>query len=404
MPKGKRRFLPPPEYMSSGEAIEKLGKTLYKLVEAGRIRKITPEGHKQGFYHRGDVESALLAEQVFSQPYRPGQYKHNPVSRFERAIEDDMSAIRAIDAIFAHADDTTPIGVASVELSNTWLQKNRDSFYIVRNHQSVIVGYAELLPMKKSVIDGFIRDEIDLEDISADDIETYEPGQGPYHIYVMALVVDPQYSFKVRRAYGRRLVQGLYRAFLGLADTGIEIATITARSSLRDGQRLMRELGIPQLRSPVPGKSLFRVNVAESGFPWFVQYTERLATWKAEHAPQHPAIDVAPSTSSIDTPKPKPRIIREPQPRQDTSSSIPEELPEGTRSLRDFAAELGVDRTTLLEQVKTQQRKGNPAFEHIEIAKPGQVTKDGSPVMDRYFSPQQQENVRAWRAEHPYGR
>src|SRR5204863_9888462 len=106
MPKGKRRFLPPPDYMSSSEAIEKLGKTLYKLVKAGRIRKITPEGHKQGFYHRGDVEAALLAEQVFSQPYVPGQYKHNPVvSRFERAIEDDMPAIRAIDAIFAQADD-----------------------------------------------------------------------------------------------------------------------------------------------------------------------------------------------------------------------------------------------------------------------------------------------------------
>lgn len=122
--------------------------------------------------------------------------------------------------------------------------------------------------------------------------------------------------------------------------------------------------------------------------------------------PQLPTIAIAPTVSPVlyDAPQPKPRIIREPQPRQEVPAVIPSELPPGTLALRDFAAALGVDRTTLLEQVKTQRAKGNPAFEHIEIPKPGQFTKDGTPVMERFFTPAQQEQVKQWRAAHPHGR
>jgi hypothetical protein len=64
--KGQRRFQPPPGYLSSAEAIKRLGKTLYKYVEENRIRKLTPDGHKHGFYNEEDVNAILQAERTFS--------------------------------------------------------------------------------------------------------------------------------------------------------------------------------------------------------------------------------------------------------------------------------------------------------------------------------------------------
>jgi hypothetical protein len=50
-----------------------------------------------------------------------------------------------------------------------------------------------------------------------------------------------------------------------LAERGVIIETIIARSHTQDGIKFMRKLGLPWLVSPVPGWELFSVNVAESG-------------------------------------------------------------------------------------------------------------------------------------------
>jgi hypothetical protein len=219
----------------------------------------------------------LEAERVYMRQYKPGQWRKNASSTFERATEADMPAIIEIDRRIFGAP------AAELERSLQWLRKNPDTFYVLRNESGVITGYGSLLPLEREVIDLFVRDQIDGESITPDKIPEYTPGGGPYDLYAMSIGIDPAYGTKEKHEYGARLVAGLFAFLLNLAERGIEVATITARSYKPDGMRLLRKMGFPQLRSLVPHKNLFAVNIAESGFPLFVRYNELLAEWKQEH-------------------------------------------------------------------------------------------------------------------------
>lgn len=75
------------------------------------------------------------------------------------------------------------------------------------------------------------------------------------------------------------------------------------------------------------------------------------------------------------------------------SGAIPEELPEGTVTLRELATEFGVNRSTLYEQIVKY------GLEHISIplatlGKPGAGD-------ERFFTPTQAQAVRDWRATRP---
>jgi excisionase family DNA binding protein len=65
------------------------------------------------------------------------------------------------------------------------------------------------------------------------------------------------------------------------------------------------------------------------------------------------------------------------------------DLPLGALTLQEFAEQLGIARRTLLELTTRHN------FEHIAIPDPTRPKET-----KRYFSPEQQANIRQWRAEH----
>lgn len=276
MAKGERRYRPPFGYISSTEAIKRLGKSLYRYVEEGRIEKLVPKGHKHGFYREADIDAILAYEQVFTDNYKRGQWRNHPTTTFERATEADIPTIIDIDS------RTFGIPAAPIEISLQWLLKCPESFYVLRNQEGNIVGYESHLFLTQDTIKQFIRDEIDI--IPASKVEDCQPGK-PLHMYVLAIAIDPTYKGKQKHEYGSSIVRGLFSYFLELGERGIDIETITARSYKPDGLRLLRKMGIPQLKSPVPGKCLFSVNVKESGFSLFEQYTKHLEDWKTQNLP-----------------------------------------------------------------------------------------------------------------------
>jgi len=278
--RGKRRHGAPVGYMTSTEAIQKLGKMLYRHVNEGRVRKIVPEGFKQGYYHIGDVEAILATEQYFS-GHKPGDYRNHPSSTFALATEEDMPTIFDISArIFS---DPPPL-----ETRLAWLRKNPETFHVLRDQTGMIKGFSSLLPMRRDTLERFIRDEIESEQIAPDDVEMYAPGE-VVHLYIMALAIDPSCTTAQKHTYGARLVNGLFSFLFELAQRGVTIETITARTYKPDGLRLLRKLGFPQLRSPVADKNLFAVRIAESGMPLFIKYSELLGQWKKENAPHRTA-------------------------------------------------------------------------------------------------------------------
>jgi len=267
------RLKPAPGYITAKEAIAMLNisdSTLSAYVKKGWLKRYGPSGRQHKFYKLSEVEALIESRNTFD------EYQEMLPASFDVATPEDMSTIVDIDKRTFHVDITE-------ETYLRWMRKNPETFFVLRGSSDKIVGYACLLPMEKEVMDRFVRDEIDMDDISPDDVALFEPGR-PLHLYVIALCVDPTYRSAIKHEYGARLVRGLFTFILELARRGVEIETITARTYKADGIRLLRKMGIPQLRSPVVGKHLFSVRVADSGFPILVRYSDLLAEWKrAEH-------------------------------------------------------------------------------------------------------------------------
>ncbi len=270
------RKLPPPGLMTSKDAAAKLGVTPQMLsiyVKQGKLHREGPESRTHKFYIEAEVDALAETERAFFEAGDKPK-KHLP-AYFALATAADMPTIVDIDK-------RTFQESLSEETYLRWMQKNPETFFVLRDAGSKVVGFACLLPMKKETMQRFVRDEIELDDISPEEIDLFEPGK-PLHLYIIALCIDPAFKQTAKHTYGASLVRGTFAFLLDLARRGVEIETITARTFTPDGIRLMRKMGIPQLRSPVPGKNLFEVRIPDSGFPILVHYSDLLAEWKRGH-------------------------------------------------------------------------------------------------------------------------
>lgn len=266
------RLKPAPGYITAKDAIAMLeisDATLSSYVKKGWLKRYGPSGRQHKFYKLSEVEALIESRNTFN------EYQELLPASFDVAIPEDMPAIVDIDKRTFGVDITE-------ETYLRWMRKNPESFFVLRDSKDKIVGYACLLPMKKEVMDRFVRNKIGMDEISSDNIYLFEAGR-PLHLYIIALCVDPVYRSAIKHEYGSRLVRGLFTFVLELARRGVEIETITARTYKADGIRLLRKMGIPQLRSPVIGKHLFSVCVADSGFPILERYSDLLADWKQKH-------------------------------------------------------------------------------------------------------------------------
>ncbi len=269
------RPAPPAGYITAGEAAKRLkvnDAMLSRYVKQGRLNRYGPEERKHKYYKASEVQAIIDAENAF---FEAGTKPKHLTSFFTQATIDDLPIIIDIDKRTFHEE-------INEETYLRWMRKNPETFFVLRNLEKKIIGFACLLPIKKTAMEQFVRDEISMDDISPEDIDLFQPGK-PLHIYVIALCVDPAFRVKVKHTYGASLVRGTFTFFYDLGRRGVEIETVTARTFTPDGIHLMREMGMPQLRSPVPGKHLFEVRIAESGFPVFEHYSNLLVEWKREH-------------------------------------------------------------------------------------------------------------------------
>lgn len=278
------RLQPAPGYITAKDAISMLNisdATLSQYVKRGWLKRYGPTGRKHKFYKLSEVEAIIAARNTFE------EYQEKLPAFFEPATFEDIPTIVDIDErTFNTGQWEEPKESYLKWIAETyarWFSKNPEAFSVLRDTAGKVVGYSIFLPLKKDIMDQFVRDEVSMSDILPDDIDLFEVGK-QLHIYVIALCVDPVYKTKeAKHGYGRRLVLGLLNFMLDLAQRGVELETITARSYTSDGKRLLREIGMTHLRSPVPGKELFSIHVADSGFWALMRYSDLLEGWKQEH-------------------------------------------------------------------------------------------------------------------------
>jgi hypothetical protein len=278
------RLQPAPGFITAKDAISMLDisdATLSQYVKRGWLKRYGPSGRKHKFYKLSEVEAIIAARNTFE------EYQEKLPAFFELATFEDIPTIVDIDERTFNVDQWAEPKESYIqwiaETYSHWFSKNPEAFSVLRDTAGKVVGYSIFLPLKKSIIDRFVRDEINMSDISSGDVDRFEPGK-PLHIYVIALCVDSVYRTKqAKHGYGRRLVLGLLDFILDLARRGVEIETITARSYTPDGKRLLRDIGMTHLRSPIPGKELFSIQVPDSGFWALIRYSDLLEEWKREH-------------------------------------------------------------------------------------------------------------------------
>jgi Acetyltransferase (GNAT) family len=269
------RPTPPPGYITAGEVAKRLkvnDAMISRYVTQGRLNRYGPEERKHKYYKESEVQGIIDADRAF---FEAGVKPKHLTSFFGQANLDDLPIIVDIDIRTFHE----PL---NEETYLKWMRKNPETFFALRDTENKVIGFACLLPMQTEVMQKFVCDEISLDDISPEDIDLFEPGK-KLHIYIIALCVDPSFKPKTKHTYGASLVRGTFTFIYDLARRGVEIEAITARTFTPDGIRLLRKMGIPQLKSPTPDKNLFEVHVPDSGFHVFARYSALLDEWKQEH-------------------------------------------------------------------------------------------------------------------------
>jgi hypothetical protein len=184
-----------PLYTSS-EARNKLNastSTFKRLVDSGKIRKITPPNKKQGMYIREDVDRIAEEMKPFSAAARYSNRQGRRKEELTTAVDwqkiSDLPAILKLDLKVYQENIVGDIG-----LYISWERKNPKITLLSfesgdREH---VLAYISLVPLPEQVILSLLRGERPELSISPDEVETYER-KGGYILLAESVVVDPDH-------------------------------------------------------------------------------------------------------------------------------------------------------------------------------------------------------------------
>lgn len=257
-------------YYTGREVQRKLGITepaLRNLVNQRRLRKITPPGRKTGVYLREEVDTYAEKWFAFLTAEEP------PKTIFQVAKIEDMDgeynlAYRALGRTM------------SAELRREWLKKNPESDFVVK-HNGKVVGFFRLLPVKHDRLMQFMAGEIRGWDISAEDVEPFEPGK-PVECIIMGTAGEPDVDETTRKHYVAILLRGVLRKLEEFGRRGIIITKVYATSQTPSGVAMGLHAGMEQFGPKVGKRLTFVADIEQSDIFLFDTYKRGLAEWKRQ--------------------------------------------------------------------------------------------------------------------------
>jgi len=170
----------PPGMYTAGEAIEIIGipsTAFYDLVNTGTIKRIIPEGKKEGIYVQSEIDRYARNRKALSAPYAGEKLD------FGLALAEDLPAVFDLVASVSGG----PNHAVPQEVLKAWIRKNPQSIHVLRRRNEVI-GYVSgfILPMETLLLrlDGTLLNR----EIPIDDIQPFDASIGvPYYIAEMAV-------------------------------------------------------------------------------------------------------------------------------------------------------------------------------------------------------------------------
>jgi predicted DNA-binding transcriptional regulator AlpA len=194
-------------------------------------------------------------------------------ARFALAQEKDMQGIYNLAArLFPRTIDA--------QRRRNWFEKNPEGQYVVRRNGNVL-AYFYLQALKHDRLLAYMNGEIRGWDITADDIETFEPGK-PVECLIGGIGSDPDVGDVLRSAYVAILLRGVEKDLERLGCKGIYITKVYAYSSTAEGIAMCTRLGMQIFAPPQGKRQTFILNVETSDASLVRSYKRGFAAWQKQ--------------------------------------------------------------------------------------------------------------------------
>ncbi len=255
-------------YYSGREVQRKLSITepaLRNLVSQKKIRKIVPPGREYGVYLREEVDTFAEKWLAFLTANEP------PKTTFEIGKAEDM------EGVYKLAQRAIAPKTMDANLRRSWLEKAPESTYVVK-HDSKVVAFFHLLPVKHDALMAFMEGKIRGWDITVDEVENFEQEKPVECLAIIAS--EPDVNETTRMHYVTVLLRGLRKQMVELGKKGYIITKIYATSETPTGIAMAIHVGM-EAYGPKIGKRLTFVWDVEKSQSFLCDaYKEGLSEWR----------------------------------------------------------------------------------------------------------------------------
>ncbi len=249
------------------EAREKLGgmpnTSFRRLVQLGKIRKVIPPDKKHGFYVQEDVDKYAETLAAFTEVYSTSDRFEFGPAKNEKDIKATVQIAKQNFGEIAH----------NLENRLTWFRIAPEGDFVLKDN-GVIVGYLSLQNIKKGAIENHIF-KPNVDRIRTEDIIPFSRKEAN-ECYVTSIATTLQTGQQHNRLYGALILMHMPDALINLAEQGIFISKIWAKSRTVTGIRLCREIGFEELDYIDYEQIGFVLDVATATNPLITKYREKV--------------------------------------------------------------------------------------------------------------------------------
>ena len=237
-----------------------------RLVDSGKIRKVTPPNKIHGMYIKEDVDRLAEAMEQFIHIYSAAE----PAEKIEFAQAKGESDIKeTVQIARQHFGDNA----YGLDKRLVWFKKAPNGDYVLK-HEGVVVAYFSMQAIKPEVVARIFNRKSGAS-VQLEDMVSIEPGQS-FDIHISGIAVKTGISRQQAKYYGMILLTKLFDTLIELGEQGIDIRKIWAKSSTVPGIKLSRDLGFTELGYINNEQIGFVLDLKKSDLPAIKRYREVL--------------------------------------------------------------------------------------------------------------------------------
>ncbi|GEM_PF-1223478 len=193
--KDERDFYTAPEAIALLRSVGLSESTFYRWVREGIISKQLPPGRQRGArYPKKEVEDLIEREGTDHPTEESEGEEVEPIGVTDWIRASDLPYVLALDY-----ELYGPANYVDMSITRTWWEKNPRMCRILYDGEDrrYIWGALTIMPLAEETIFKLLRGEMEEREITADDIQTYEPG-GRYYGYVASAAIRPEHHHRLR--------------------------------------------------------------------------------------------------------------------------------------------------------------------------------------------------------------